>query len=355
MGFEHWRDALLASGATIGEAIASLDRSGLQIVLVVDDETTLLGTITDGDIRRGLLAGLSLDTGVSEIVQREPMVVPPSVSGDAVLQIMSANKIHQLPIVDETRQICGLHIWDELQSTPSVRPNLMVIMAGGKGTRLRPHTEHCPKPLLPIAGKPMLEHIMERAKAAGIERFLISVHYLGHMIEEHFGDGANWGVEIDYIHEEAPLGTGGALSLMREKPHAPLLVTNGDVMTDVGYGELLDYHVLHRASATMAVRNHEMRNEFGVVRTNGLDITGFEEKPLIRSHVNAGIYVLEPSALDYLEEGEHCDMPTLFERLRNRDHRTVVFPLHEKWIDVGRPDDLELARQASSTDDPENL
>lgn len=355
MGVEQWREALLASGATIGEAIASLDRSGLQIVLVVEDDTTLLGTITDGDIRRGLLAGLSLETSLTEIVQREPMVVPPSVSDEAVLQIMSANKIHQLPIVEEGRQICGLHIWDELQATPSARPNFMVIMAGGKGTRLRPYTENCPKPLLPIAGKPMLEHILERAMAAGIERFLISVHYLGHMIEEHFGDGSKWGVEIDYIHEDQPLGTGGALSLMPERPGAPLLVTNGDVMTDVGYGELLDYHVLHRASATMAVRNHEMRNEFGVVRTNGLDITGFEEKPLIRSHVNAGIYVLEPSALDYLVEGEHCDMPTLFERLRNRDHRTVVFPLHEKWIDVGRPDDLELARQASSSDDPENL
>ena len=194
----------------------------------------------------------------------------------------------------------------------------------------------------------MLEHIVERAKHTGIERFLISVHYLGHMIEEHFGDGSAWGVEIDYIHEDEPLGTGGALSLLSEPTDAPILVTNGDVMTDVGYGDILDYHVLHRAVATMAVRTHEMRNEFGVVRSHGLDITGFEEKPLIRSHVNAGIYVLEPSALDYLVQGEHCDMPTLFERLRAHHHRTIVFPLHEKWIDVGRPDDLELARQSTA-------
>lgn len=348
MSRENWRDALLDSEATISEAVRSLDRSGLQIALVIDRNDRLVGTITDGDIRRGLLRGKVLAEPANAIMQAEPMVVPPSLPRDAVLQIMSANKIHQLPIVDETREVLGLHVWDEMQTHRSARPNLMVVMAGGKGTRLRPHTENCPKPLLPIAGKPMLEHIVERAKQTGIERFLISVHYLGHMIEEHFGDGSAWGVAIDYIHENEPLGTGGALSLLAEPPDAPILVTNGDVMTDVGYGEMLDYHVLHRAVATMAVRTHEMRNEFGVVRSDGLDITGFEEKPLIRSHVNAGIYVLEPSALDYLVQGEHCDMPTLFERLRAHHHRTIVFPLHEKWIDVGRPGDLELARQSTA-------
>ncbi|MXP10914.1 nucleotidyltransferase family protein [Pseudoblastomonas halimionae] len=346
MGIENWRDALLDSEATIGEAVASLDRSALQIALVTDGDERLVGTITDGDIRRGLLRGLSLDAPASEITHAEPMVVPPSLDGEIVLQIMSANKIHQLPIVDEARNVLGLHVWDAMQ-TPTRRPNTMVVMAGGKGTRLRPHTENCPKPLLPIAGKPMLEHIIERARLAGIERFYISVHYLGHMIEEHFGDGSEWGVSIEYIREDAPLGTGGALSLLEERPDAPFVVTNGDVMTDVGYGEMIDYHVLHRATGTMAVRNHEIRNEFGVVHTSGVDITGFEEKPLVRSHVNAGIYVLDPSVLDCLSPGKHCDMPTLFERLRQHNHRTIVYPLHEKWIDVGRPDDLQLARLAN--------
>jgi len=350
MSIENWRDALLGGDATIGAAVQSLDRSSLQIVLLLDPKERLAGTITDGDIRRGLLRGLALGDSVSEIMQNEPMVVPPSLDREIVLQIMSANKIHQLPIVDERRNVLGLHVWDDMQA-PVRRPSTMVVMAGGKGTRLRPHTENCPKPMLPIAGKPMLEHIVERAKQAGIERFLISVHYLAHMIVDHFGDGSDWGVSIDYIRETKPLGTGGALSLLGVQLDAPLVVTNGDVITDVGYGEMIDYHILHRAVGTMAVRNHEMRNEFGVVRTSGVDITGFEEKPLIRSHVNAGIYVLNPAALDYLVEGEHCDMPTLFERLRHRNHRTIVYPLHEKWIDVGRPDDLELARQAS-TDAP---
>jgi len=347
MGIEHWREALLDSEATVEDAIASLDRSGLQIALVTRADDALVGTVTDGDIRRGLLRGLTLDAPVQEIVHREPMIVPPELPEEAVLQIMSANKINQLPIVDGNRQLRGLHIWHELQAHTG-RSNLMVVMAGGKGTRLRPFTENCPKPMLPVAGKPMLEHIVERAKRAGIQRFLFSVHYLGHMIEEHFGDGAAWGVEIDYLREDRPLGTGGALSLIENRPSAPFLVTNGDVMTEVGYGELIDYHMAHGAAATMAVRNHELENPFGVVRTNGLDITGFEEKPIVRSHVNAGIYVIDPSALDCLEQGEHCDMPTLFGRLRDQSRRTIVFPLHEQWLDVGRPDDLERARQASS-------
>jgi len=347
MSTENWRDALLGGNATIGAAVQSLDRSSLQIVLLLDPKERLAGTITDGDIRRGLLRGLALGDSVSEIMQNEPMVVPPSLDREIVLQIMSANKIHQLPIVDERRNVLGLHVWDDMQA-PVRRPSTMVVMAGGKGTRLRPHTENCPKPMLPIAGKPMLEHIVERAKLAGIKRFLFSIHYLGHMIEEHFGDGDAWGVDIDYLREDRPLGTGGALSLIENRPSAPFLVTNGDVMTQVGYGDLIDYHMAHDAVATMAVRNHELENPFGVVQTNGLDIIGFEEKPIVRSHVNAGIYVLDPSALDCLEKREHCDMPTLFGRLRDKSRRTIVFPLHEQWLDVGRPDDLERAQQEPS-------
>lgn len=346
MSVDHWREALLASDATIGEAIASLDRSGLQIVLISEVGDRLLGTITDGDIRRGLLSGLSLEDSAGAIVQREPMVVPPSLDHDMIVKVMSANRIHQVPIVDQDRTVLGLHLWDDIKA-PTHRPNLMVVMAGGKGTRLLPHTENCPKPMLPVGGKPMLEHIVERARRAGIKRFLFSVHYLGHMIEDHFGDGSRWGVEIGYIRENSPLGTGGALGLIEHRPSGPFLVTNGDVMTDLSYGEMIDYHILHSATATMAVRNHEMHNEFGVVRTSGLDISGFEEKPVVRSHVNAGIYVVEPHALDFLAPHEHCDMPTLFERLRHDGRRTIVFPLHEQWLDVGRPDDLARAEAVS--------
>jgi NDP-sugar pyrophosphorylase family protein len=258
---------------------------------------------------------------------------------------MHANRIHQLPVVDEKRRVVGLHLLDELLA-PRQRENLMVIMAGGQGTRLRPHTENCPKPMLPVGGKPMLEHIIERAVGEGFGRFVIAIHYLGRMIEEYFGDGSRCGVRIDYLREESPLGTAGAIGLLDPRPDLPFVVSNGDVLTDIRYGELLDFHCGHTAAATMAVRLHEWQHPFGVVRTQGVDIVGFEEKPITRSHINAGVYVLDPKALNLLQRGEHCDMPTLFARLQEGAARTIVYPMHEPWLDVGRDDDLKLARDA---------
>jgi len=339
---EPWRNALLPADATLKQAIRSLDETALQIVLVVSTDGTLLGSVTDGDIRRGLLRGLDLNSSIDAIIYREPLVVPPQLGRDTVLQLMQANKIHQLPVVDEDRRVVGLHMWNELM-VPGQRPNLMVIMAGGRGTRLWPHTENCPKPLLPVGGKPMLEHIIVRAKAEGFQRFVLAIHYLGHMIENYFGDGGRWQVQIDYLREESPLGTAGAIGLLNPPPDVSFLVSNGDVLTDIRYGELLDFHCHHGASATMAVRLHEWQHPFGVVRTTGVDIIGFEEKPIARSHINAGIYVLEPMALDVLSAGEHCDMPTLFSRLQERSLRTIVYPMHEPWLDVGRADDYKSA------------
>ena len=340
---EPWRKALLPIDSSLQLAIRCLDESGLQIAVVISPDGRMVGTLTDGDIRRGLLRGLTLASQVDDIIHREPLVVPPQWGRDTVLQLMQANKVHQLPVVDEQRHVVGLHLWDDLLA-PAQRPNTMVVMAGGRGTRLLPHTEHCPKPLLPVGGKPMLEHIIERARVEGFQHFVLAIHYLGHMIEEHFGDGAKWGVAIEYLREQVPLGTAGALGLLRQRLDAPFLVTNGDVLTDIRYGELLDFHSRHRAAATMAVRLHEWQHPFGVVKTKGVDIIGFEEKPIARSHINAGIYVLEPHALDLLGADEHCDMPTLFERLQEKSERAIVYPMHEPWLDVGRPDDLKLAR-----------
>ncbi len=340
---DAWRQACISPDATVQETIRNLDQTGLQIALVVSPEGKLLGTVTDGDIRRGLLRAMDLGSRIDQIMYREPLVVPPALGRDMVLQLMQVNKIHQLPVVDENRRVVGLHLWDELLA-PAQRPNVMVIMAGGQGTRLRPHTEKCPKPLLPVGGKPMLEHIIERARTEGFNRFFLAIHYLGEMIEEYFGDGGRWQVRIEYLREPLPLGTAGALGLLAPRPDAPFVVSNGDVLTDIRYGELLDFHTRHRANATMAVRLHEWQHPFGVVRTKGVDIVGFEEKPISRSHINAGIYVLEPDALDVLNAGEHCDMPTLFGRLQERERRTIVYPMHEPWLDVGRAADLERAR-----------
>ena len=338
-----WRQAILPASATIAQAIRNLDQVAIKIVLVANEAGVLEGTISDGDIRRGLLKGLDLNSPLASIVHHNALVVPPELGRDLVMQLMVANKIQQIPVVDEQHHIVGLHLWDEI-TTPPTRSNLMVIMAGGMGTRLRPHTENCPKPLLAVAGKPMLEHIIERAKLEGFNHFVLAIHYLGHMIEEHFGNGERLGVQIDYLREESPLGTAGALGLLNPLTDAPFVVTNGDVITDIRYGELLDFHIRYAAAATMAVRVHEWQHPFGVVQTQGVEIIGFEEKPIARSHINAGVYALSPIALSLLTADTHCDMPTLFERLQANAHRTVAYPMHEPWLDVGRPDDLAAAR-----------
>ncbi len=344
---EFWRRAVLPSNANIRQAIHNLNQVAVKIVLVGNEAGELEGTISDGDIRRGLLKGLDLDSPIASIIHRNALVVPPEMGRDMVMQLMVANKIQQIPVVDEHRRVVGLHLWDEV-STPPTRSNVMVIMAGGMGTRLRPHTENCPKPMLSVAGKPMLEHIIERAKLEGFSHFVLAIHYLGHMVEGYFADGERLGVRIDYLREQTPLGTAGALGLLNPRPEAAFVVTNGDVITDIRYGELLDFHVRHNAAATMAVRVHEWQHPFGVVQTQGVEIIGFEEKPVARSHINAGVYALHPDALNLLSGDTHCDMPTLFERLQAESKRTVAYPMHEPWLDVGRPDDLVAVRAKSS-------
>jgi dTDP-glucose pyrophosphorylase len=344
---QYWRQAILPPNAVIGQAVRNLDQIAIRIVMVVNAAGVLEGTISDGDIRRGLLRGLDLSSPITSVIHHNALVVQPKLGRELVMQLMVVNKIQQIPVVDEQQHIVGLHLWDEI-NTPPTRPNLMVIMAGGMGTRLRPHTEACPKPMLPVADKPILEHIIDRAKLEGFNHFALAIHYLGHMIEDHFGDGAGLGVHIDYLKEEMPLGTAGALSLLTPRPEMPFVVTNGDVMADIRYGELLDFHEGHAALATMAVRIHEWEHPYGVVKMKGVDIVGFEEKPIARSHINAGVYALDPVALNNLGEGKHCDMPSFFEKLQTHGGRTVAYPIHEPWLDVGRPDDLKQANTIGS-------
>lgn len=339
-----WRKTLLLDGSSIEDAIRCLNEASLQIAIVVDENGTLVGTITDGDIRRGLLRGLEVSSSIESIIVKMPLVVPPEMRTDTVTQLMRTNKIHQIPVVDERRRVVGLHLWNNIGAVVE-RENLMVIMAGGLGVRMQPFTESCPKPLLPVAGKPMLEHIIERAKSEGFSRFLLAIRYLGHMIEEHFGNGSHWGVQIQYLRENDPLGTAGGLALLDPKPSLPFVVTNGDVLTDIRYSELLDYHMRNSASATMAVRLYEWQHPFGVVHTKGIEIQRVEEKPVYRSHVNAGVYVLQPDALSYLPEHTRYDMPSLFDALRADGKTTIVYPMHEPWLDVGRPADYDQAKK----------
>jgi len=340
-----WKNALISKNGTIQDAIKSLDASALQIVLVIDERQRLFGTISDGDIRRGLLKGMKITEDVISIINRHPLIVPKSFSIHQVSELMILNKIQQIPIVDEKNYLLGLHQWDELDIKVKNYSNYVVIMAGGLGTRLHPLTEDCPKPMLLIGGKPMLEHIILRAKAEGFYNFIISINYLGHMIKDYFGSGDKLGVKIEYISEIEPMGTVGALSLLDPIPGKPVIVVNGDVISDVRFSEILNFHLAQESNATMAVRFYEWENPFGVVKLEGINIVGFEEKPLIHSYINAGVYVLSPIAIDHLEKKGVQDMPDLFKTLWKKNITTVAYPMHEDWIDVGRPADLNNANK----------
>lgn len=342
---KSWRETLIPIDSTIQRAIHSLEASGMQIVLVVSSINELIGTLTDGDIRRAFLKGAKLSDPIDRFINRSPLVTPPEVGRNLILKLMQANKIFQIPVVDHNGKVIDLYVWDSVNSTEPVE-NIMVIMAGGRGTRLAPHTENCPKPMLEVGGKPMLEHIIERAKESGFRKFIISLYYLGHMIEDYFKDGDKWGVNIEYLKETSPLGTAGCLSIMQAWPNNPFVVTNGDVLTDISYRDILEFHKTHQASATMAVRQHELQNQFGVVKIKGIEIEGFEEKPTYVSHINAGIYVINPDVLSMLDKERYCDMPTLFSQARSLGKRTIVYPMHEPWLDVGRPADLQIANDA---------
>lgn len=337
-----WRKTLLQPSTPIKDAIKALDEASLRIVLIVDEKSRLLGTVTDGDIRRGLLKGLNLDSPVSEITNQKPIVVPEDFPRDEVIKIMSANKIFQIPVIGKDLKVVNLHVWEEL-SSPVARSNTMVIMAGGKGSRLLPKTEKIPKPMLLIGGKPILERIIEQAKADGISQFILAIHHLGEVIEEYFGDGESLGVKISYVKEKIPLGTAGALRLIDVKQSEPIIVSNGDVLTDIKYGDLLDFYLQNNSRATMAVQIHETRIPYGVVQTEGIQITGFEEKPIQKYLINAGVYVIDPACTSYLREGEITNMPEFFETLMTNGLSTNVYLIHESWIDIGGHEEFDLA------------
>lgn len=342
---QMWRKAILQQNSSIRDAIECLNKTAIKIVLVVNENGTLDGTVSDGDIRRGLLRGLNLDQTIENVIHRNSLAVSPNVERNKIIELMTESKVHQIPIINKRGQLVGLHLWDEV-SQPLSRTNTVVIMAGGKGLRLRPHTQHCPKPLIQISGKPILEHIINRAKSDGFQHFVIAIHYLGDMIKDYFGNGSKFGVEIEYLCEPTPLGTAGALSLFHPKSDESFVVTNGDVISDINYGKLLDFHRINNAMGTMAVRFHEWHHPFGVVQTDGIEIVGFEEKPVSRTQINAGVYALRPEILNKLSDNQHCHMPNLFEKIQKNGLRVLAYPMYEPWIDIGNPDDLKIANQS---------
>jgi dTDP-glucose pyrophosphorylase len=339
---KDWRRTLISPTTPIMEAIRIIDVSALQIALVVDENRRLLGVITDGDVRRAILKGVSLDNPVHLIMYRDFTTVSNLAGREQIIALMKKNDLKHMPIVDENGVVVDLKVIIDLIDE-SQKDNWVVIMAGGEGTRLRPLTDERPKPLLEVGGKPILETILENFVSFGFKTFFVSVYYKSDMIEKFCGDGCKWGIEIQYLREKNKMGTVGALSLLPAKPEKPLIIINADVLTNVNLQQLLDFHNSHKAAATMCVQDYRFEVPYGVIKINQHRIEGLDEKPIQTFFVNAGIYVLEPSVLDLIPTQDSFDMTELFTRLIDRGFETVAFPIREYWMDIGRVEDYKKA------------
>jgi dTDP-glucose pyrophosphorylase len=338
-------DLCLRAHDSIRRAIEVIDRGAKRIALVVDDDRRLLGTVTDGDIRRGILRHLSLDAPVREVMNAQPRVLPPNHRREDVLSLVGSAHVLQIPIVDDRGVLLGLETLTDLLRRPRIE-NPVFVMAGGFGTRLRPLTEHCPKPMLPVGGRPMLEHIIRDLSAYGFYRFYIAVHYLAEQITAYFQDGSRFGIEIQYIHEDTPLGTAGALGLLpKDAIQRPVVVVNGDIMTRVNYEALLQDHDRHTPAATVCTRQYEFQVPYGVIEHEEQQVLSIREKPVHRFFVSAGIYVLAPYVVHAIPPNTRTDMPEVLKREIGAGRSVRIFPLHEYWLDIGRPDDFELAQR----------
>jgi dTDP-glucose pyrophosphorylase len=337
----NWKKVLVDPSSSIQSVLKVIDGEALQLALVVDIDKRLLGTVTDGDIRRALISGVPLSHPISEIMHTAPRVVEFRTSKDKILELMNVKKLNSVPLLDNGI-VVGLETIHQI--TRKTRyDNPVFIMAGGFGARLKPLTDNCPKPLLKVGDKPMLETVLLQFIKAGFDNFYISTHYLPEMIKEHFGNGDKWGVSIKYVHEDEPLGTGGALGLLpKDVPELPMMIMNGDVLTKVDLEALLTFHNENNANATICVREYEYQIPFGVIESDGNKIKSMEEKPVQRFHVNAGIYVVGREIVEQVKKNEVVDMPTLLQR--HLDKSILMFPFHEYWLDIGRKEDYKKAQ-----------
>lgn len=341
---KKWQDIVIRPQMRLGEAIAVLDRGGLRIALVADGEGRLLGTLTDGDVRRALLRQLPLDAPVTDAMFDQPLTASQDWGAERILTLMENHQLLHVPVVDPQRRIVGLETLHGLLQRRH-RENFVFLMAGGFGTRLQPLTDDCPKPLLRVGDKPILELIIENFVKAGFHRFFISTHYRAEMIHDYFGDGGRWGASIRYVNEDEPLGTGGALGLLpHDEVDQPMFMMNGDLLTNLNFDNLLKFHTEHRAAATMCVREYEHRVPYGVVESDGHRIRSMVEKPVHKYFVNAGIYVLSPEVVRSVRKGTRIDMPTVLEQEIARGNEVNVFPMHEYWLDIGRMEDFQRAQ-----------
>ena len=344
---EEIEDYLARPTDTLREVMVQLNRTSTQIALVVDAQRCLLGTLTDGDIRRALLSGCDIEAPASAAMHTEPRTVREDAEGSEIDAIFQSGFIRTIPVINEQKRVLGVHV---LQDWPGhIAPRRVglpaVVMAGGLGTRLRPLTDSTPKPLLPVGGKPILEHTIEHLSAAGIEEIVITTRYLAEQIEEFCGDGGKWDIGIDYLRERDRLGTAGALRHFKDRLKRPFLVMNGDLLTDFNVQSMLDFHLEQSAAMTVGVRHYSFQVPYGVAQVEGVHVKELVEKPTYDFFVNAGIYILEPWVISHIPPDEYYDITQLIDALIEQQQDVVSYPIYESWIDIGRPEDLARAHE----------
>lgn len=335
---------------SIRQAITRINLNAKGIVLVTNEEGRLISTITDGDVRRALLQGQNLEAPVSELLAMktalldsvQPVTAPYGSERAVLLHLMQEKTIRQIPLLDEDGKVIDLVTLDELMPEQEL-PLQAVIMAGGSGTRLKPLTDDVPKPMLPVGDRPLMELLIKQLKQAGIRRVNITTHYKSTKITDHFGDGQRFGIELNYVNEDRPLGTAGALGML-QATRSPLLVVNGDILTSVDFRAMLAYHREHKAMLTVGVRKYDLNVPYGVVESDGAFVQGLVEKPLLSFLVNAGIYLLEPSVYSFIPNDQHYNMTDLIQRLIGENYPVVSFPILEYWLDIGNHVDYQQAQ-----------
>lgn len=339
---KYWKKTVIKDSSTIQDAIFNLNLTGLRIVLVEDELKKFAGVVMDGDIRRGLLKGIKLESSIKSILKKNAIIVNEYDNKKTIIEKMQINNISQIPVIDANNRIVNLYFKDNLKINEKYN-NSFVIMAGGKGSRLLPHTYNKPKPLVEVAGKPIIMHIIEKAKENGFYNFIISINHMGEQIKDYLGDGKSLGVDISYIKESMPLGTAGSLSLLDNKVISPVIIVNGDVLCDVNFKNLLDFHMEHSAEATMAVQIYKTDNPYAIIDVEGINIKSIKEKPIYQNYINAGIYVINNNNFSYLTYETHCDMPDFFQLLIKKNKSVIACPVHEKWHDIGTSKDIMKA------------
>jgi len=340
-----WRTTLVSPEATLREALAQLGRCRQHILLVVGPSHRLLGTLTDGDFRRAILDAVPLESAVANIMNRAPRTVGPEVARAGALAVMQNSAIQALPVVADNGAIVGLLRLEDMIQAEARRPNWALVLAGGLGQRLRPLTETLPKPMLPVGGRPILETILEELSGHGLCNVFLSVNYKAEIIKGHFGDGSRFGMRIRYLEEREQLGTAGPLGLLPTDLQEPLLVMNGDLLTKVHFGRLLDYHVSQGADITVGVRPYEVEIPFGVVECENNRIRSIAEKPVQNFLVSAGIYVIGRHVVAQVPSGQPKSMPDLLREVIAASGAVIGFPIHEYWVDVGRHHELTRASE----------